>query len=246
MQGNSSTNRMDEGVLGFLFSAIGRIVEEEKGGTWMEETINDVFAPLLRRFVVIFFDDILVFSPTLQTHVTHLSQVLDILRKQQLYAKLSKCSFATSSIQFLGHIVSSDGVAPDPDKVIAVSEWPTPTTVTQVRAFLGLSGYYQKFIKGYAQTASPITDLLTKGKFHWTEEANTTFMELKTCLTEAPILTLPDFQKQFIIETDSSGTGIGAVLLQDRKEIAYFSKKLFPHMQTQSTYIREMYAITSA
>ncbi|XP_061372918.1 uncharacterized protein LOC133315333 [Gastrolobium bilobum] len=209
-------------------------------------TMNDVFAPLLRRFVVIFFDDILVFSSTLQTHVTHLSQVLDILRKQQLYAKLSKCSFATSSIQFLGHIVSSDGVVPDPDKVIAVSEWPTPTTVTQIRAFLGLSGYYQKFIKGYAQTAFPISDLLTKGKFHWTEEANTTFMELKTCLTEAPILTLPDFQKQFIIETDSSGTGIGAVLLQDRKTLAYFSKKLFPRMQTQSTYIREMYAITSA
>ncbi|XP_061361231.1 uncharacterized protein LOC133305112 [Gastrolobium bilobum] len=211
-----------------------------------QATMNEVFEKFLRRFVVIFFDDILVFSPTLPDHIIHLQHVLATLRTHRLFAKISKCSFASDAVHFLGHIVSANGVSPDPEKVQAVKEWPTPSSTTQVRAFLGLSGYYRRFIRQYAKIAAPLTDLLTKGKFTWTTAAAEAFDCLKKKLVEAPILVLPNFNIPFVLETDASGTGIGAVLLQEGRAVAYYSSKLSKRMQQQSTYIREMFAITSA
>ncbi|XP_061337713.1 uncharacterized protein LOC133284661 [Gastrolobium bilobum] len=140
----------------------------------------------------------------------------------------------------------SNGVAPNPSKFKAILEWPIPTSATQVRAFLGLSGYYCRFIRHYASIAAPLTDLLTKEGFSWSSAAEEAFTKLKKSLTTAPILALPNFKELFVVETDAYGIGVGAVLLQNNHPIAFYSRKLAPTMRTKSTYIREMFGITSA
>lgn len=208
--------------------------------------MNTVFQPFLRKFVLIFFDDILVYSPTWETHLDHLTIVFEHLHHHQLFAKLSKCSFGQKKIDYLGHVVSSNGVEMDPVKIQVVREWPPPTTVSQLKGFLGLSGYYRHFVKGYAAIASPLTDLLAKDAFTWHDQAQLAFDTLKFALTAAPVLALPNFNLPFILETDASGTGIGAILSQNGHPIAFFSKKLSTRMQAQSVYVRELYAITEA
>ncbi|WVZ26157.1 hypothetical protein V8G54_004701 [Vigna mungo] len=208
--------------------------------------MNDIFQGFLRKFVLVFFDDILVYSPSWSAHLAHLETVLHILKENQLYAKLSKCSFGLSQVDYLGHIVSGKGVAMDVSKVQAVLQWPCPQNIKQLRGFLGLTGYYRRFVKGYAALANPLTNLLKKEKFQWTPMATQAFDALKQAITTAPILALPDFTKPFVLETDASGLGIGAVLSQDKHPIAFFSKKLSPRMQHKSAYTREFYAITEA
>ncbi|KAJ4809119.1 polyprotein [Rhynchospora pubera] len=149
--------------------------------------MNEIFQPLLRKFVVIFFDDILVYSGSLEAHLEHLSQVFQILRSNQLVVKPSKCTFAVSQIAFLGHIISASTVAADPDKLKAIADWPTPTTQRQLRGFLGLAGYYRRFVHRYASIAGPLTDLLSKDKFLWSESAQEAFLTLKTALISAPV-----------------------------------------------------------
>ncbi|XP_061349872.1 uncharacterized protein LOC133295092 [Gastrolobium bilobum] len=211
-----------------------------------QSTMNAIFSEFLKKFVVIFFEDILVYSFSPEIHVDHLTAVFSTMRSHSLFAKLEKCAFAQSEIPYLGHVISGQGVTPDPDKIKAIVEWPVPTTSTQVRAFLGISGYYRKFIKKYATMVAPLTDLLSKTGFIWSELANQAFETLKQLLVSTPILALPNFSYPFMVETDVSGVGIGAVLLQKEKPITYFSRKLSPTMQRQSVYVREMFAITSA
>jgi len=187
-----------------------------------------------------------VYSPYWTEHLQHLEVVLQVLKQHQLYAKLSKCSFGLQQVDYLGHTVSGQGVAMEADKVQAVLQWPCPTNVKQLRGFLGLTGYYRRFIKGYASIASPLTDLLKKDQFQWSSQATETFQTLKLAITQAPVLALPDFTKPFVLETDASGTGIGAILSQNNHPIVFFSKKLTPRMQKQSAYAREFYAITEA
>jgi Reverse transcriptase (RNA-dependent DNA polymerase)/RNase H-like domain found in reverse transcriptase/Integrase zinc binding domain/Retroviral aspartyl protease len=208
--------------------------------------MNEVFRPLLRKFVVIFFDDILVYSCSLETHIDHLTQVLHILRSNQLVVKPSKCTFVVSQVAFLGHLISVSTVAADPDKLKAIADWPPPSNQRQLRGFLGLAGYYRRFVHRYASIAGPLTDLLAKDNFLWSDSAQDAFHALKTALMTAPVLALPDFSLPFILETDASGVGVGAVLMQQKHPVAFYSKKLSPLMQGKSTYIREMYAIQSA
>ncbi|KAJ4792481.1 polyprotein [Rhynchospora pubera] len=204
--------------------------------------MNEVFQPLLRKFVVIFFYDILIYSCSLEAHLQHLHQVFQILHDNQLFVKSSKCTFAASEITFLGHIITAVGVTADPNKLSAVSAWPPPKNQRQLRSFLGLAGYYRRFVRHYASIAAPLTDLLTKDGFHWSFKEQEAFEQLKMALMTAPVLSLPDFNRPFIVETDASGVGIGAVLSQDKHPIAFYSKKLSPLMQGKSTYIREMFA----
>ncbi|GMI68079.1 hypothetical protein HRI_000477200 [Hibiscus trionum] len=144
-------------------------------------------------------------------------------------------------------MVSRVELAVDPAKVVAIRNWPTPTNVRGVRGFLGLAGYYRKFIRGFATIAAPLSDLLRQGeKFVWSSKTQQTFEALKECLCTAPVLSLPDFSKEFVVETDASGVGIGAVLHQGRQPIAFYSQKLSPRMQAASTYHREMFAVTQA
>ena len=211
-----------------------------------QSLMNNIFQPYLRKFILVFFDDILIYSRSFSDHIHHLSIALQVLRENLLYAKSNKCFFGHSSIEYLGHVISSGGVYTDPQKVAAVRDWPTPITLKQLRGFLGLTGYYRRFVKDYGKIAKPLTDLLKKDAFHWTEGSNQAFMALKQAMITAPVLALPNFSKEFIIETDASGQGIGAVLMQEGHPIAYISKALSDRFQTLSTYEKEMLAILMA
>uniref|UniRef100_A0ACD5VRH9 Uncharacterized protein n=1 Tax=Avena sativa TaxID=4498 RepID=A0ACD5VRH9_AVESA len=188
--------------------------------------MNAVFAPFLRKFVIVFLDDILVYSVSWEERLYHLRLVLEQLRKSQFYAKLSKCSFGQNSIQYLGHIISDKGVATDPDKTAVMEQWPLPTNVTELRGFLGLTGYYRKFLQNYGIITKPLTQLLTKKGFVWTEEATLAFLQLKMAMTNTPVLGLLDFNLPFSVETDACDSGVGAVLTQQGHPIAYMSKAL--------------------
>lgn len=208
--------------------------------------MNKIFKPYLRKFILVFFDDILIYSKSWDDHLGHVKQVLQILEDNQLYAKRSKCEFGKGEVEYLGHIISGEGVKVDPKKIEAILSWPTPKNVKGLRGFLGLTGYYRKFVKGYHQIAAPLTNLLKKETFGWNEPANQAFEYLKRAMTSTPVLATLDFSKTFVIECDASGTGIGAVLMQEGRPLAFESRKLTKRDQTKSTYEKEMLAILHA
>jgi hypothetical protein len=170
--------------------------------------MNKVFAPLMRKIMLVFFDDILIFSKSLEEHTSHLQTVLQVLKDNKLYAKISKCVFATKQVEYLGHVISEHGVATDPQKIAAIKEWPIPTTITQLRGFLGLAGYYRRFVKDFGIICRPLHDMLKKNYFSWTAEQTTAFNILKDRLTSAPVMALPNFSLPFTLETDACGTGL--------------------------------------
>ena len=205
----------------------------------------------LEGFTGVYLDDIIIFSETWTEHLQHVRQVLLRLRDNHLTAKPVKCQFGMRECFYLGHIVGNGQVRPDPAKLSAVRNFPVPATKKQVRGFLGLTGYYRKFIGNYATIAAPLTDLTKKSlpdKVNWTLECNTAFEALKEVLCKSPVLMNPDFAKQFILQTDASNRGVGAVLSQLDDEgrdrpIAYFSRKLLPREERYSTVEQECLAI---
>jgi transposase InsO family protein len=209
--------------------------------------MNSTLKPLLRKCVLVFFDDILVYSDTWDNHLIHVEWVLQLLTQDQWQVKLTKCSFAKQEISYLGHVISQAGVSTDPRKIDAVTSWPQPTSCKELRGFLGLAGYYRKFVKNFGVIAKPLTNLLKKhAVFVWTEEHSIAFSLLKTALSSAPVLALPDFARQFAIETDASGAGVGAVLLQDNHPLAFVSKSLGIKNRGLSAYEKEYLAILLA
>jgi hypothetical protein len=211
-----------------------------------QSTMNDIFRPYLRQFVFVFFDDILVYSKNEEEHMQHLKLVLEVLCTHNFVANQSKCKFGCAAIDYLGHIISGEGVAVDPEKVRCIMEWPKPKNVKGVRGFLGLTGYYRKFVKDYGKIARPLTDLTKKDNFHWSELAQKAFDDLKTIMTTPPVLVLPNFSLPFEIECDAAGRGIGAVLMQNKQPIAYFSKALSDTNLTKSVYEKELMALVLA
>nr|GFA56404.1 reverse transcriptase [Tanacetum cinerariifolium] len=177
------------------------------------DLMNQIFHEFLDKFVIVFIYDILVFSKSKEEHEDHLRTVLQTLRQEKLYAKFSKCEFWLSSVAFLGHIVSAEGITMDPAKVEAITKWPRPTSVTEVRSFMGLAGYYHRFVKGFSRLALPLAKLMRKGeKFVWNEEREKSFEELKQRLVSAPVLTLPSGSGGFQIYSDASKKGLGSVI----------------------------------
>ena len=213
--------------------------------------MHSIFREYLDDFIVIFLDDILVYSRDLLSHVTHVRKTFEVLRHHSLYAKVSKCEFFLHSVHYLGHIVSENGLFPDPAKVKAVADWRVPTNVSEVRSFLGLAGYYRRFIKDFAKIAAPLTNLTRKDRpFTWSLREGEAFNELKTVLQKAPVLQLADQSKAYIVTTDASDYAMGAVLSQMGEDgehpVAYESRKMNPAEQNYPTHERELLAVIHA
>ena len=211
-----------------------------------QATMNRLFQPHLHRYIIVFFDDILIYSRSFNDHLEHLEIAFQVLKEGEFTLKFSKCSFAQKQIEYLGHVVSGEGVQPLLDKVRTIQQWPQPRMTRALRGFLGLAGFYRRFIRSYATLAAPLSSLLTKEEFHWTLEADVAFNQLKHAMTHSPFLALPDFTKPFMVETEALGSGMGAVLSQGRHLIAFFSKQFCPRLLTSSTYVRDLVAITTA
>jgi hypothetical protein len=201
-----------------------------------QELMNSIFAPLLRKFVLVFSDDILIFSSSLQEHKQHLLMVLQLLRSHQLKVKMSECMFATKIVEYLGHVISGAGVSMDPSKIVDIISWQKPTTVTQLRGFLGLTGYYRRFVKHYGIICKPLHESLKKDGFKWGQELDQAFKQLKEAMTTPPVLALPNFELPFVLETDACAIGLGAVLMQMGKPIVFFSKAIGPKSASLSIY----------
>lgn len=174
--------------------------------------MNSIFCPMLRKFVLVLFDDILIYSPSWDTHVSHLETVLSIFQHHSLFAKLSKCAFGCEEIGYLGHQISTSGVAVDPEKIQSILDWPLPKNVKGLKGFLGITGYYRRFVAKYSSFVAPLTQLLRKNAFVWIDKATLAFQQLKVAFITTPVLALPQFEKPFIVQTDASSLGVGVVL----------------------------------
>ena len=194
-----------------------------------QQAMHHIFHKQVGKSVLVYLDDILVFSKNEAEHLQHLREVLGILRQQKLYCRLHKCQFNQTEISYLGHIVSEEGIRPNPEGIEKVKNWPTPQCVKHVQQFLGLANYFRKFIQGYSKLATPLTDLTKKEvKWNWTSKCQDTFDHIKECLTIAPLLKMPDPGKPFKVIADASQTAVGAVLMQDHHPVCYASRKFIP------------------
>jgi hypothetical protein len=215
--------------------------------TYFMNMMNKVFMEYLDRFVVVFIDDILIYSKSDSDHEEHLRLVLQKLRDNQLYVKYSKCEFWIDEVPFLGHIISNGGISVDPAKVKEIVAWSIFSTVIEVQSFLGLAGYYRRFIEGFSKVAKPMTSLLEKGReFKWDSKCQDSFNQLKFTLMSPPVLVMPDLQKGFDIYCDACGQGLGCVLMQEGHVIAYASRQLRKHELNYPTHDLELADIVHA
>jgi hypothetical protein len=191
-------------------------------------------------------DDILVYNKSLDEHALHLKEVFTVLRENKFHVKLSKCEFAKQELEYLGHIISTEGVVTDPKKTKVMLDWPVPTNVTELRGFLGLTAYYRKFVHHCGSLAKPLTNFLKKKQFAWDKEAQKDFDTLKATMSSTPVLALLDFNRQFIVETDACDTRLGAVLMQQDRPIAFLSKPLRVSHKFMSIYEKESLALIMA
>nr|GEU35622.1 putative reverse transcriptase domain-containing protein [Tanacetum cinerariifolium] len=203
--------------------------------------------PYLDKFVIVFIDDILIYSKSKEEHEVHMKLILELLKKEKLFEKFSKCEFWLQEVHFLGHVVSSKGIHVDPNKIKAVKNWKPPKTPTEIHSFLGLAGYYRRFIVSFSKIAKPLT-LLTQNnkKFEWGDEQENAFQTLKDMLCDAPILALPEGADDFVVYCDASNQGFGCVLMQRNKAIAYVSRKLKIHEKNYTTHDLELGAVVFA
>src|SRR5687767_5991964 len=189
------------------------------------DLMNRIFKPFLDLFVVVFIDDILVYSRSKEDHEGHLRIVLQVLRDEKLFAKFRKCEFWLREVAFLGHVVSGEAIKFDPKKTEAVKNWPRPLSSSDIRSFRGLAGYYRRFVEGFSSISSPLTMLTQKKeKFQWSLDCEKSFQELKDRLNKAPVLTLPVGTDGFVVYCDASRVGLGCVPMQNGKVIAYASR----------------------
>uniref|UniRef100_A0A3P9MBI2 Gypsy retrotransposon integrase-like protein 1 n=1 Tax=Oryzias latipes TaxID=8090 RepID=A0A3P9MBI2_ORYLA len=218
-----------------------------------QNLVNDVLRDFLNRFVFVYLDDILIYSRDLDEHTHHVRQVLSWLLENRLYVKAEKCEFHVPTISFLGFIIDSGNIRPDPAKIAAVTSWEPPTSRKQLQRFLGFANFYRRFIRNYSSIAAPLTQLTSVTKpFIWTPEAQSAFTKLKDLFTSAPILSQPDPLRQFVVEVDASDSGVGAILSQREvnsgklKPCAFFSRKLSTAEKNYDVGNHELLAIKLA
>ena len=204
--------------------------------------MTEVLCPFAGKFVVVYFDDILIYSRSSDEHEIHLQAVCAKLQTENLVANVNKCAFLRSSITFFGFIISVAGIAVDPGKTAAIRDWPIPKSPFEVRSFHGLAQFYRRFVKNFSSLAAPLTDLLKASQFEWNAPADRAFQQIKIALISTPVLRLPDFNKLFDVTTDASDSGIGTVLSQDLHLVSYFSEKLSEPKSRYTNYDRELYA----
>ncbi|GJX44124.1 putative reverse transcriptase domain-containing protein [Tanacetum coccineum] len=211
------------------------------------DLMNRVCKPYLDKFVIVFIDDILIYSKNKQEHEEHLKLILELLKKEELYAKFSKCEFWIPKLQFLGYVIDSKGIHVDPAKIESVKDRTSPKTPTKIRQFLGLAGYYRRFIEGFSKIAKPMTKLTQKKvKFEWGDKQEVAFQLLKQKLCSAQILALPEGSEDFFVYCDASIKGLGAVLMQREKVISYASRQLKIHEKNYTTHDLELGAVVFA
>ncbi|GJT80535.1 putative reverse transcriptase domain-containing protein [Tanacetum coccineum] len=211
------------------------------------DLMNRVWKPYLDKFVIVFIDDILIYSKSKQEHEEHLKLILELLKKEELYSKFSKCEFWIPKVQFLGHVIDSEGIHVDPAKIESIKDWTSPKSPTKIRQFLGLAGYYRRFIEEFSKIAKLMTKLTQKKvKFVWGDKQEATFQLLKQKLCSAPILVLPKGSEDFISYCDASKKGLGAVLMQREKVISYASRQLKIHEKNYTTHDLELGAVVFA
>ncbi len=219
-----------------------------------QDFMHEVLREFLYRFVIVYIDDVLIYSRSQAEHRQHVAEVLQPLREHQLYLKAEKCTFHLSSVQFLGYNINRSGIQMDEGKVEAVKSWPTPTTLKELQRFLGFANFYRLFIQNYSSIFSPLTSLL-RGKpksLSWTPAAEEAFNSLKQAFTSAPLLVYPDPELPFVVEVDASTTGVGAVLSQQQGNpaqlhpCAFYSRKLSPAEINYDIGNRELLAIKLA
>jgi hypothetical protein len=205
--------------------------------------MNYVFHPFLCHFVLVFFDDILIYKKTWTNHLSHVDQVLHLLSQHQLFLKQSKCALDASEVEYLGHLVGKDGVRVDPKKIESMQYWLHPNTLKSLHGFLGLTCYYCKFVKNYGKIVPPLTALLKNNYLTWAPTSARAFQTLKMAMCTTLVLALPDFTKTFVLECDASGKGVFVVLMQEGQPLAFTSKQLSEQNLGKSIYEKEMLAI---
>ena len=220
-----------------------------------QRLMNEILKSVIRKFALVYLDDVIIYSKTIEEHIMHIEKVLELLRNAGLKIKLSKCTFLQTAVNYLGHIISETGIAPDPKKTKSIKDYPTPKNISQLKSFLGIVGYYRKFIQDFAKIAHALTMLTRKNTpWKWTQEEEDAFQLLKKCLITPPILRYPNFSREFLIHTDASGYGVGSVLSQMHNEngeekevvIAYASRHLNDVEKNWSTIEKEAYAMVHA
>jgi hypothetical protein len=208
--------------------------------TFMRLT-NEVLHAFIGKFVVVYFDDILIYSKSYDAHLKHLRAVFNVLRDARLFGNLEEFTFCTDRVSFLGYVLTSQGIEVDEAKIVSITSWPLPTTVMQLQSFLGLAGFYRCFMRDFSTIAAPLHVLTKNGvPFQWGPAQQQAFDALKSKLTQAPLLQLLDFEKTFELECDASGIGIGGLLIQGGKPVAFFSEKLHGPSLNYSTYDKEL------
>jgi len=214
-----------------------------------QSVMNKIFAPHLHKFVVVYLDDVMIFSKDAESHERHLEEVLKLLDENKFLVKTSKCSFHKPEVAFLGHVVGRNGLKVDSTKIQVVKDWPVPTNLKQLRSFLGLTNYFRKFIQGYSSLTAPLTSFMKKGvdfQSTWNDTHTGIIEQLREALTTAPVLTLPDFSQPFEVVSDASLLGTGAVLMQNDKVIAYTSSKYIPAELNYTTGEQELLGVVKA